>query len=120
MYYWQGLGAAFMLVSATMGAQAAEKSWTVEGEALKIHPSCARTVEIQPNGAGHQVTVAASADKEEEISQLHVTGGSVASIGIGGSRCYRSGRFTHHPTLILTITVPDGDAKEIKDSGIAR
>lgn len=119
MYHWQGLGAAFMLVSATMGAQAAEKNWTVEGEALKISPSCARTVDIQPSGAGHQVVVAASAEKEGEISQLRVTGGSAATIDIDGSRCYNSGLFSTRPTLTLTIKVPDGAAIEVKDGGVA-
>ena len=118
MYHWQGLGAAFMLVTATMGAQAAERNWTVEGDALKISTSCARTVDIQPSGAGHQVTIAASADKEGEISPLHVAGGSVATLDINGSSCYSAGLFSTHPTLTLTIRVPEGAAIEVKDGGI--
>jgi hypothetical protein len=117
MFYWQGLGAAFMLVTATIGAQAAEKNWTVEGEALKISKSCARSVDIQPGGAGHQVTIAASAEKEGEISPLRVTGGSVAALDIDGS-CYSAGLFSTRPTLSLSIKVPDGAAIEVKDGGI--
>ena len=119
MHHWQSLGAAFLLVSATMGAQAAEKNWTVEGDGLKISPSCARTVDIQPGGAGHQVTIAASAEKDGEISQLRVNGGSVATIDIGGSSCYSTGFFSTKPTLVLTIKVPDGAAIEVRDSGVA-
>src|SRR5579859_2239379 len=91
MHHWQNLGAAIMLVSASIGAQAAEQNWTVEGSSLKIGRSCASTVDIQPNGAGHQVTVAASADKDEEIKKLHVTGGDIASIDVNGFDCYKPG-----------------------------
>ncbi|HMA52755.1 MAG TPA: DUF2807 domain-containing protein [Magnetospirillaceae bacterium] len=120
MHHWQNLGAAIMLVSASIGAQAAEQNWTVEGSSLKIGRSCASTVDIQPNGAGHQVTVAASADKDEEIKKLHVTGGDIASIDVNGFDCYKPGWFGRsHPTLALTVKVPDGAAIEVNDGGVA-
>lgn len=122
MHHWQSLGAAIMLVSATMGAQAAEKNWTVEGGGLKISQSCARSVDIQPGGAGHQVVIAATADKDDEINQLRVSGGSVATIELGNSPCFSKFSFfginNSKPTLALTIKVPDGAAIEIRDGGV--
>ena len=120
MHHWQSLGAAILLVSATMGAQAAEQNWTVDGGSLKMSRSCARSVDIQPGGAGHQITVAAKADKDGEVSKLRVAGGSTATIDVAGVDCYSSGWFGgSHPTLALTIKVPDGAAIEVNDGGVA-
>lgn len=120
MHHWQSLGAAIMLVTASMGAQAAEQNWTVEGGSLKILKSCARFVDIQPNGAGHQVTIAARADQDGEISQLRVSGGDAATIDINSAHCYKSGAFSDGPTLALTIKVPDGAAIAVTDGGVAK
>lgn len=121
MHHWQSLGAAIMLVTASLGAQAAERNWTVEGGSLKIGRTCARTVDIQPNSAGHQVTIAASADQDEEIKKLHVSGGDVATIEVSGFDCYKPGWFgSSHPTLALTVKVPDGAAIEVSDGGVAQ
>lgn len=120
MVNWQSLGAAIMLVSASLGAQAAERNWTVEGGSLKVGKTCARTVDIQPNGAGHQVAIAAIADQDEEIKKLHVTGGDTAIIDVSGFDCFKSGWFSSsHPTLALTVKVPDGAAIEVSDGGVA-
>lgn len=119
MRYWQSLGATIMLVTASVGAQAAGRNWTVVGGDLKISRSCARTVDIQPGGAGHLVTVAATADNEEEIRKLRVTGGESATIGIDGHDCYKSGWFvSSKPTLALSVKVPDGAAIDIDDGGL--
>ena len=100
MHIWQSLGATILLVTASLGAQAAEKNWTVEGASLKIAKSCARTVDIQPSGTGHQVTVAASADKEGEVSQLTVTGGDVApSISVPRAATPRASSAPRRPWL---------------------
>jgi len=120
MHHWQSLGGAIMLVTASLGAQAAEQNWTVEGGSLKIAKTCARSVDIQPGGPGHQITVGARADKDEEIGKLRVTGGDTALIEVTGFDCYKSGFFiSSKPTLALTVKVPDGAAIEINDGGIA-
>jgi len=122
MHHWQNLGAAFMLVTASIGAQAAEKNWAVEGSGLKIAQSCARSVDIQPSGSGHQVVIAATADKDDEINQLRVSGGSAATIELANSHCFSSSGFfgfnSNKPSLALTIKVPDGAAIEVRDGGI--
>jgi len=120
MRHWLGLGAAIMLVSAMSSAQAADKSWSVQGGSLKIATPCARTVDIQPGGEARQIKVAASADHGEEIDQLKITGGEPATIDVGGARCWLSGLLYEKPTLTLAIKVPDGSAIEISDGGVAR
>jgi hypothetical protein len=121
-------GAAIILVSAASAvslamaasaAGAAEKSWSVQGNALKIATPCAKTVEIQPGGEAHQIKVAASADHGEEIDQLKISGGEPATIDVGGARCWLSGLLYEKPTLTLTIKVPDGITLEISDGGVA-
>jgi hypothetical protein len=119
MRHWQGLGAAITLVAAMSSVQAAEKSWSVQGNALKIATPCAQTVEIQPGGEAHQIKVVASADHGEEIDQLKISGGEPATIDVGGARCWLSGLLFEKPTLTLTIKVPDGTALEISDGGVA-
>lgn len=124
MRHWQGISAAIMLVSA-MSAQAADKSWTVQGNGLRIATPCARTVDIQPGGDAHQIKVVANADHGEEIDQLKITGGDVnngnlATLDVGGARCWLSGLLYEKPTLTLTIKVPDGAALDISDGGVAR
>lgn len=119
MRHWQGWGAAIMLVSAVSSVQAAEKSWSVQGSALKIATPCAKTIEIQPGGEAHQIKVAASADHGEEIDQLKISGGEPATIDVGGARCWLSGLLFEKPTLTLTIKVPDGTALDISDGGVA-
>jgi len=118
MHYWQNLGATVLLVSVAAGAQAADKTWTLQGDSLKIATSCAKTVEIRP-GAAHQVTVAASAEHGEEIDQLTVNGGDVATIQLANSHCWDKGLFSRGPSLALTITVPMGAPLDIKDAGVA-
>jgi hypothetical protein len=109
-----------LLVSAASSVQAADKSWTVQGNALKIATPCAKTVEIQPGGEAHQIKVAATADHGEEIDQLKVAGGDTATIDVGGARCWLSGLLYEKPTLALSIKVPDGAALDITDGGVAR
>src|SRR5579859_3963144 len=120
MRLWQGMVTAVMLVSAVSGAKAAEKSWGVQGNGLKIAASCARTVDIQPGGDAHQIKISASADHGEEIDQLKVNGGDMATLDVGGARCWLSGLIYEKPTLTLTIKVPDGAALDISDGGVAR
>ena len=119
MTYWHGLGTAVLLVSA-VSAQGAEKSWTVQGNALKITTPCAQSVDIQPGGEGHRITVSATADHGEEIDQLKVMGGDPATIDVGGARCWLSGLLYERPTLTLTIIVPAGTNLDISDGGVAR
>lgn len=120
MRHWQGWGAAILLVSAVSSVQAADKSWSVQGNGLKIATPCARTVDIQPGGEAHQIKVAATADHGEEIDQLKVSGGDTATIDVGGARCWLSGLLYEKPTLALSIRVPDGAALDISDGGMAR
>jgi hypothetical protein len=120
MRHWQGWGAAILLLSAVSSVQAAEKSWAVQGNALKIATPCAKTVDIQPGGEAHQIKVAATADHGEEIDQLKVAGGETATVDVGGARCWLSGLLYEKPTLALSIKVPDGAALDITDGGVAR
>ena len=119
MRHWQGLSAAIMLVSA-VSAQAAEKSWTVQGNGLRIATPCAKSVDIQPGGEAHQIKIAASADHGEEIDQLKVTGGDVANLDVGGARCWLQGLLYEKPTMNIVVKVPDGTALDITDGGVAR
>lgn len=120
MRQWQSVGAAVALLVAASSAEAADKSWTVSGNGLKIATPCARTVDIQPGGDAHQIKISASADHVEEIDQLKVAGGDPATIDIGNARCWLSGLFSsERPTLTLTIKVPDGTALDIGDGGAA-
>ncbi|HMA51271.1 MAG TPA: DUF2807 domain-containing protein [Magnetospirillaceae bacterium] len=119
MRHWQSWGAAILLVSAVSSVQAAEKSWVVQGNSLKIATPCAKTVEIQPGGEARQIKVSASADHGEEIDQLKINSGEPATIDVGGARCWLSGLLYEKPTLALTIKVPDGTALEISDGGVA-
>jgi hypothetical protein len=123
MRHWQGLGVAIVAlasVSMVSSAQAAEKSWSVQGSSLKIATPCAKTVDIQPGGEARQIKVAATADHGEEIDQLKINGGEPATIDVGGARCWLSGLLYEKPTLVLTIKVPDGMAIEVNDGGSAR
>ena len=120
MRLWQGMVPAIMLVSAVSGANAAEKSWGVQGNGLKVATSCARTVDIQPGGDAHQIRISASAEHAEEIDQLKVSGGETATLDVGGARCWLSGLIYDKPTLTLAIKVPDGAALDISDGGVAR
>ncbi len=120
MRHWQCVGAAVALMVSAVTAQAADKSWTVSGNGLKIATPCARTVDIQPGGDAHQIKISATADHAEEIDQLKVAGGDPATIDIGNSRCWLSGLLSsERPTLALTIKVPDGTALDIGDGGAA-
>jgi len=119
MRLWQGMVTAIMLVSAVSGVRAAEKSWSVQGNGLRIATPCAKTVDIQPGGDAHQVKIVASADHGEEIDQLKVGGGDMATLDVGGARCWLSGLLYDKPTLTLSIKVPDGAALEISDGGVA-
>lgn len=120
MRYWQGLSAAIMLVSAVSGVNAADKSWNVQGNGLRIATPCAKTVDIQPGGEAHQIKIAATADHGEEIDQLKVSGGDMVNLDVGGARCWLQGLIYEKPTMALTIKVPDGAALEISDGGVAR
>jgi len=120
MRLWQGMVTAVMLVSAVSGANAAEKSWSVQGNGLRIATPCAKTIDIQPGGEAHQVKIAASAEHGEEIDQLKVSGGDMASLDVGGARCWLSGLLYEKPTMTLSVKVPDGAALEISDGGVAR
>jgi hypothetical protein len=119
MRHWQSWGSAILLVSAVSSVQAAEKSWSVQGNALKIASPCAKTVDIQPGGEAHQIKVVASADHGEEIDQLKISSGEPATLDVGGARCWLSGLLFEKPTLILTIKVPDGTSLDISDGGVA-
>jgi len=119
MRHWQSWGSAILLVSAVSSAQAAEKSWSVQGNSLKIATPCAKTVELQPGGEAHQIKVVANADHGEEIDQLKISGGEPATIDVGGARCWLSGLLYEKPTLTLTIKVPDGTSLDISDGGVA-
>jgi len=117
--FWRGFGAVVLFASAA-SAQAAEKSWNVQGNGLKIVTPCAKTVDIQPGGDAHQIKVSGSADHGEELDQLKINGGDTATIDVGGARCWLSGLLFEKPTLALTVTVPNGAAIEIDDGGVAR
>ena len=121
MRHWLGVGAAVALsVSALSGAQAADRSWTVPGNGLKIATPCARSVDIQPGGDARQIRISAAADHAEEIDQLRVAGGEPATVDAGGVRCGLPGMpSSQRPTLVLTIKVPDGAALDIGDGGAA-
>lgn len=102
-----GCAAALVLFGANP-ASAAEKSWSVRGWSdLKIDTSCAKSVDIQPGPGTVLITVAASADHQEEIDSLWVGGkdDTTALITSRHRTCYEG-----EPTLILRITVPAGAA----------
>ena len=124
-----GMLAAAGLAAAT-GALAAEKDWTVDGTALSVTTPCAKTVSIEPaTSLSGKIEISASAQHQEEIDQLAISGGSRASIGSKERHCKGNGPhlsfgganigITTGSTLELIVKVPTGAALEIKESGSA-
>jgi hypothetical protein len=117
--------------AACSSAQAAERTWSVEGASLRIVSPCARHVTIEPSSELHnRVEIAARAEHVEEIDALSVAGGSVASITLGNKSCaatgphlaiggFLLGLFNHSPTLDLTLRVPVGSGLDLHDGGIS-
>jgi len=114
---------------AASGAVAAERTWTVQGTELRITSPCAKTISIEPaSGLAGQVQVEATSAHPEEIDQLAVSGGSVASISKTGQNCWNPAPHVEignvhigvssDPTLALTVRVPAGMALAIKEGGI--
>lgn len=112
----------------SLSAQAAERSWALDGQSLKIDTPCAKNVTIQPGAAAGKIKIQAEADHGEEIAQLSVTGGTVAKIGKNQDGCWSNHNISiggvriggsSNPTLMLTLTVPDGISIEIREHGSA-
>lgn len=121
----------FMIVSmlAVTGASAAERSWTVSGQSLNISGPCAKAVSIEPSAdLQGKIEVQASAEHQQEIDRLSITGGSAATIEKNTEHCYSGslavdigsvslGFSNFKPTLKLTVRVPAGIAIGVKDGG---
>ncbi|WP_044561210.1 GIN domain-containing protein [Azospirillum sp. B4] len=105
--------------TAAGGAWAAERSWALEGQELKITTPCARSVQITATPEAHGVRISATAEEAGEVDQLTASGGRSAQLGITGRRCYREGEGWNRwqPTLRITITVPTGIPLEIQEGG---
>jgi hypothetical protein len=115
-----------MLLAGT-GAAAADRHWTVEGGELHITTPCAKDVTIEPSaGLNGRIEVDAHADHQQEVDQLNVSGGSVATLARKAS-CWLPGPnlqigdshigLAGNPTMTVTVTVPQGIAIAIKEGG---
>jgi hypothetical protein len=114
---------AFVLLGlAPLAARAGSRTQTLTGGALSIDTPCAVQVDIRPDAALHgQVTVAATADRQEELDQLAFDSGSRAGIHAVDDRCWQPGPFGHvERTLRLAVSVPPGMALSIDESGAGR
>ncbi|TWB68009.1 putative autotransporter adhesin-like protein [Nitrospirillum amazonense] len=112
--------AAFAAAGAASGtAWAGERSWALEGQALRITTPCARTVDITASSSARDVHIQATADDPNELDQLTASGGQTAQLGISGRRCYREGDDWKRwqPTLRIAITVPAGVPLEVQEGG---
>ena len=114
-----------VLVAAT-GAAAAEHNWTVDGSELRVTTPCARHVTIEPSSSlKGKIEVEARADHQEEIDQLRITGGSVATVTRKEDSCWMPGPnlqvgkvhigVSHEPTLEMTVKVPQAINIAIKE-----
>lgn len=96
---------------------AAEKSWILPGGSLDISTPCAQQVDIVTASGAREISVSATADHQEEIDALSVTGqGSGVTVTRQGNRCPLSqGR--KRETMRLTITLPAGGDLSVREGG---
>ncbi|MDE1148465.1 MAG: DUF2807 domain-containing protein [Azospirillaceae bacterium] len=109
------------LAALTGVAHAAERNFTLTGDALKITTPCAKSVHITTAAGGHTIRIQAMAEDQGEVDQLtSTTSGATAQLGATSQRCYRRGNRDWNdwqPTLEIEIAVPAGIPLEIKESG---
>lgn len=102
------------VVAATDGSPL-QRTWQLDGRALKIVSPCAKRVTIEP-GTG-AIAVVATARNAEELDRLAAAGGAPATLGLAaGAKCHRRWP-TWSPTLEIAIRAPAGLALEIHEDG---
>jgi hypothetical protein len=104
-------------------ALGATRHLTARGEGLGIDSPCARQISIMPDAAGHDITIDATADNQQEADQLVLTGGDAVKLFVpshGPNSCWRpAGAPGFEPTLALAIHVPASTPLSIDESGRA-
>lgn len=96
---------------------AAEKSWSLSGEALEVSTPCAAQIAIVPAAGAREITVNAAADHAVEIEALSVGGnGKSVTVTKQGNRCPLSQQ-RKRETLRLTIALPAGSDLSVREGG---
>jgi hypothetical protein len=104
-------------------ALGATRHLTASGVGLGIDSPCARQISIMPDAVGHEVTVDATADNQQEVDQLVLTGGQSVKLFVpnrGPNSCWHpAGEPGFGPTLSLAIHVPAATPLSVDESGRA-
>ena len=117
------LPALLLAASLASPVSAASLETKLAGSSLQIDTPCARQVTIEPDaGLQGSVTISASADNQQELSQLVLESArSAARIHTGPHDCWKpepNSPFT--PTLQMVLHVPTGIPLDIDEGGAGR
>jgi hypothetical protein len=106
-----------------MPALGASRHLVASGTGLGIDSPCARQISVMPDGTGRDVTMDATADNQQEVDQLVLTGGQSVKLFVpnrGPNSCWHPvGAPGFEPTLSLAIHVPAAFPLGIDESGRA-
>ena len=98
-------------------SQSQSRHETISGSSLIIDSPCARTVNVQPDGAAGQITLDAKADNQEEVAQLLFTSADSPRLTVEHD-CWRPNfSSSFRSTLHVVLHVPAGASLSIDESG---